>query len=383
MEELVGQGADTVLLGPRNLQSLAEKLGTRFTPYEAESTLDYDWSRPEGRDKHGLGPENGDDWFHRRVLAEFAEVDRAARTFRPDVIVTDSFVVGAGLAAEKLGVPWVSYVHYLFDESADTDAMYRVWWERPGTPDLDAYCAWWDGIRAAVGLDAEPRRREEAPWFRMSPQSTFLLGHPHLRRGHRPLPDFVSRTSLRPWDERGHTEASTAIAATASPRPRVLLANSSAWQEDFDLVLATLDGLRDLDVEVLATVSAAHPLPDTPPSNATVMGYHSHTEVMPSVDAVVTTSGYGIASKALWFGKPLVTVPHARDQHYVADAVEKAGCGISLTWPPEPDAVRSAVQGVLSSDSLSGQVSRLSGPMPGFASAGDVAADIISRAGRS
>lgn len=373
-------GTDIMLLGLRSLKPLADTLTTRFSAYE--SSISYDWSRADQRDQHGLGPVGGGgDWFHERVAAEYAEVERAVRWFRPDVLLVDSFVIGAGLAAEHLGVPWTSYVHYLFDESAETDAMHRVWWETAGTPEIEAYTGWWDGVRAVVGLGRELRSRCEAPWFRMSPHRTFLLGHPYLRRGTRPLPHFVTRTSLPPWDEPAPT-AESAAADAISSGSRVLVANSSAWQEDVDLVHACLDGLANLDVEVLVTVSAEHTLGTEYPRNAKVLGYHPHTELLRSVDAVVTTAGYGITSKALWFGKPLVTVPRARDQHYVAAAAESAGCALTVDWPPKPDAVATAVDAVLTSPKVKEQARRLSGPMRDFLSASDVAHRVLSLARR-
>lgn len=369
-------GADITLLGLPDLEPLADTLGTRFAAYE--SGISYDWSKPEGRDQHGLGPANDAGWFNHRVADEYSEIERASRMFRPDVLLVDSFVIGAGLAAESLGIPRASYVHYLFDESAEIDAMHRIWWEQEGESEIRAYSAWWDGVRMAVGLGPEPRGQQEAPWFRMSPECTFLLGHPHLRRGARRLPHFVMRTSLPPWDEPVGLPGTARAAPASRQRPRVLVANSSAWQDDADLVSACLAGLGDAEVEIVVTVSADHSSKAEPPANAIVLGYWPHTELLPSVDAVVTTAGYGLSTKALWFGKPLITVPRARDQHYVAAAVEENGCGISVAWPPRPDAVASAVKAVLASPAIQERARRLSGPMPGFPSARDVAAAVIS-----
>jgi UDP:flavonoid glycosyltransferase YjiC (YdhE family) len=370
-------GSDIMLLGLPGMQSFADAFGVGFTAYE--SGISYDWSKPAERDRHGLGPDHGADWFHQRVAAEFAEVERMTRRFQPDILLVDSFVIGGGLAAESLGIPWASYVHYLFDESAETDAMHRIWWERKDGPELDAYSSWWDEIREGVGLGPEMRGRQEAPWFRMSPRFTFLLGHPYLRRGSRALPRFVTRTSVHPWDEPSQSP-DTPIASTSSrQRPRILVANSSAWQDDVDLVHAALEGLPD--AEVIVTVSAEHSLDIEPSENATILRYWPHTDILPSVDAVLTTGGYGIASKALWFGKPLIAVPHARDQHYVAEAVAEAGCGLTVAWPPKPAAVAEAVTNVLSSEAIKDQAQRFSGPVPGFPSAADVASTIISMAG--
>lgn len=372
-------GAEVTLLGLPRMRGLADALGVEFSPYR--SGITYDWSKPDGRDRHGLGPGQGSDWFHRRVADEFAEVERLVQSLRPDVLLVDSFVVGGGLAAESLATPWASYVHYLFDESAETDAMHRVWWEDGDSAELDAYRAWWDEVRAGVGLGPETRDRREAPWYRMSPQYTFMLGHPRLRRGDRELPAFVTRTSVRPWDEPAPPDGAPHRGADdRGGRPRVLVANSSAWQDDADLVRAALEGLPD--AEVVVTVSAEHALDVEPAGNATVLPYWPHTDLLPSVDAVLTTAGYGIVSKALWFGKPVVAVPHARDQHYVAEAVAAAGCGAAVPWPPKPDTVAEAVSGVLASPAVADRVARLSGPMAGFPSADDVASSVLALAKR-
>ncbi|MEU3017319.1 nucleotide disphospho-sugar-binding domain-containing protein [Nocardiopsis sp. NPDC007018] len=381
VQELRRRGKDVLLLGPSGLEHLARTLGVGFRPYT--SGISYDWSERGKSDGHALGPQAlGRSWFSERVRAEFLEVERAASSFGPSVLLADSFVVGAGLAAECQNIAWASYVHYLFDEGAEVDAMHRIWWEGP-EPEHEAYRRWWDDLRGCVSMGPETRPPQDSPWLRMSPHLTFLLGHPLLRRGPSEPPRYVARTSFPPWDETETDVAPPARPIRTPRRPRVLVANSSAWQNDLALVRATLSALADQDVDVVATVAAKHDLGADVPSNAVISGYTSHTLLLPHVDVVVSTAGYGLVSKALWWGRPLVLAPRGRDQHYVAEAVSRAGCGVQVPWPPDPCDLGGAVEAAIGSTRARERAGRLSGPVPGYASPRRAADMLLDLAGRS
>jgi UDP:flavonoid glycosyltransferase YjiC (YdhE family) len=372
IQELRACGADVAALGPSRLSGLVDAVGARLL----DSAIDFDWSSPGRCDRHQFGPAAGREWLTDRVIAEYAETSEACQAFRPDVLLIDSFVIGASLFAESAGAARASYVHYLFDQGAHVDAMHRVWWESLG-PEPDGYFRWWNLLRQAVGLGAETRPAVDAPWYRMSPQRTFLLGHPHLRRGDRVLPPYVTRTSLPPWDEPGG--AASGLLPPSRQRPVVLLANSSAWQDDIALVRATLDGLADEKVTVVATISAEHPCDFDVPANAAVHGYTPHTSLLPFTDIVVSTAGYGLVTKALWHGVPLVVAPRGRDQSYVAEAAARLGSGTQLPWPPEPAAVRAAVATAL--DGMNRPARQVAGPVPGYPGTVEVAQAIAELAG--
>ena len=380
VQELRRRGKEILLLGPDGLEPLAKTLGVGFRPYASD--ISYDWSDRGRSDEHAMGPRAlGRAWFRERVRAEFLEVEGAVSSFDPSVLLADSFVVGAGLAAEFRNISWASYVHYLFDEGAEVDAMYRIWWEGPGAGN-EPYLRWWDELRGSAGVGPETRPPRDVPWLRMSPHLTFLLGHPLLRQGQRELPHYVARTSFPPWDEPGTGVGLGEWPSRAPRRPRVLVANSSAWQDDFALVRETLSALADQDVDVIATVAAEHDLDTEVPSNAVMSGYTSHTSLLPYVDAVVSTAGYGLVSKALWWGRPLVLAPRGRDQHYVADAVSRAGCGVRISWPPDPDELRRAVEEAIGSARTRERARRLSGPIPGHAGprrAAEMLLDLVRR----
>lgn len=369
---LRGAGAEIMLLGLEELRRFAELLDIDFRPYQ--TSIWYDWSRPDGLDRHGLGPAGDPDWFNARTSAEIADILSVTESFAPDLLLADSFVTGAGLAAELIGVPWASYVHYLFDESAVVDAMHRIWWQDDSHSQVDAYCHWWNSVRRVAGLPDESRARNEAPWYRMSPHRTFLLGHPHLRRGTRPLPAYVSRTSIPPWDE---PRSEPWEANPSSRRASVLVSNSATWQNDVGLVTATLEGLAGSEIDVYATIAAEHPVPSSIPSNARVYHYVQHSSILPNVDAVICASGYGLVSRALWNGLPVVLSPGRADQPYVADAVIQAGCGTRISNAPTASEVAAAVTRVLTDPSIRGRARELAGPQAGFADSAACAQMVI------
>jgi UDP:flavonoid glycosyltransferase YjiC (YdhE family) len=362
-------GAEILLLGLEELRRFAELLDIGFRPYH--TSIRYDWSRPNGLDRHGLGPSVDPAWFNTRVSAEIADILSATENFAPDVLLADSFVTGAGLAAELVDLPWASYVHYLFDESATVDAMHRVWWQSNAHSEADAYCLWWNSVRRVAGLPDETRARSEAPWYRMSSHRTFLLGHPHLRRGTLPLPAYVSRTSIPPWDE-PQPEPWVPIDPVAR-RTAVLVSNSATWQNDVGLITATLDGLAESEVDVYATIAADHPLPSSIPANARVHRYMQHSSILPNVDAVICASGYGLVSRALWNGLPVILSPGRADQPYVAEAVVQAGCGTRISSPPTATEVAAAVTRVLTNPSIRSRALELAGPQSDFAGADECA----------
>jgi UDP:flavonoid glycosyltransferase YjiC (YdhE family) len=162
----------------------------------------------------------------------------------------------------------------------------------------------------------------------------------------------------------------------------LLVANSSAWQEDSALLDAAFEALGSADLDVVATVAAEHHFGATLPPNVRVCGFVPHGRLLPQVDAVVTTGGFGLVTKSLWCGLPVVVAPFARDQPYVAAAVADAGCGIDIGWPPTAAAVAGAVRTVLTSPDLRERACRMAGPVAGHPGPSQVAARVLALGAR-
>jgi MGT family glycosyltransferase len=97
--------------------------------------------------------------------------------------------------------------------------------------------------------------------------------------------------------------------------PLVLVAMSSVFQHQTDLLRRVAEALGELPVRgVLTTGRAVDPAEVPAPANVRVVRAAPHRAVLPEAAAVVTHAGHGTVLKALAAGVPLVCVPMGRDQ---------------------------------------------------------------------
>jgi UDP:flavonoid glycosyltransferase YjiC (YdhE family) len=118
-----------------------------------------------------------------------------------------------------------------------------------------------------------------------------------------------------------------------------------------DLLLPTLRGLAGHDdLHVVATTGRPvdHELRQQIPDNAYVTDFLPYSELLPTVDVMVTNGGYGGVHHALLHGVPLVVAGGTADKPEIAARVANAGAGVDLgAARPTAAAVADAVQHVL------------------------------------
>jgi UDP:flavonoid glycosyltransferase YjiC (YdhE family) len=115
----------------------------------------------------------------------------------------------------------------------------------------------------------------------------------------------------------------------AGPGPRVLVAPSTAQDQDQTLLRAALHGLADRRLRVLAVQRRGTTgLPA--PENARVVEWVSYEEAMPRADVVVCHAGHGTLATALAWGAPVATVPAAGDMAENGARAQWAGAGLNL-----------------------------------------------------
>jgi UDP:flavonoid glycosyltransferase YjiC (YdhE family) len=73
-----------------------------------------------------------------------------------------------------------------------------------------------------------------------------------------------------------------------------------------------------------------------------------HNAVMPQASLVVTHGGHGTVSRALVHRKPLIVVPHGRDQNDNAARVSARGAGLVLDAQSSAEEFSAAIRQVLS-----------------------------------
>jgi MGT family glycosyltransferase len=319
---LVQHGHDVRVIGPEDLRSRFERAGARFRPFQR--------AQPPHMKEAGVSEDNllGLTRFMsgRRLAEDVLEELGAEPT---DLVVTDAFLSAGLAAAEKAGVPAVPLVHVLYAPTVDGPLATQ-----------------WDATRAMV---ESTRRRLEIP--EVDPALPLMAGL------WAPCP-LVLACAPQAFDLPSEHLPSNARYVgpildqpTVSPRQpgqgRVLVSFSTTAMGQRDVIQRTLDALADVDVEVVCTLGGI-PVEDlSPPSNASVSDWISHSEVLPRTDVVVTHAGLSTVMTSLASGVPMVCMPMGRDQPLNAQRVATLGLGIELSPEATADAIRQAVLGVL------------------------------------
>jgi UDP:flavonoid glycosyltransferase YjiC (YdhE family) len=269
-----------------------------------------------------------------------ATVPRALELYerwKPDVLVYDEMDYGGMVAAELLALP---YATVLVNASGSMV-----------TPAVVAEPL--DELRAEHGLPPDPTARMLTRHLVLSPFP------PSLRDPDFPLPDGA--VSFR---------AITATPPAAPPwpvarpgAPTVYFTLGTEFNvESGDLFARVLAGLRELPVNVVATVGS-----DIDPEELGAQPEHVHVArfipqalVLPHCDAIVSHGGSGSVLGALAHGLPQVLIPMGADQPLNAARCEELG--LALTLDPvraTPEQVRDAVATVLAEPSYRDAAARL------------------------
>jgi UDP:flavonoid glycosyltransferase YjiC (YdhE family) len=274
--------------------------------------------------------------------------------FAPDLMLHPSVDLAAPLVAAALGVPSLTYGTGLPLEPELLAVMAR-WvaplWRRHGiTPDQHG------GVYRGGYLDPLPPSLRPAPPLptpEVHPIRPYLPGD-----GREPLPSLLGRR----------------------PAVYVSLGTVPIFNRP-EMFAPVLDGLADLNVEVVVTVgrdndpTALGAQPDT----VHVERWLSLAALLPRCAAVVCHAGAGTTLAALATGLPLVLLPRGADQFPTASAVHRAGAGLVITpGQLSPSAVGAAAHTVLTDPSFRRAAIGLRAEIQAMPSAEDVAAELAT-----
>jgi UDP:flavonoid glycosyltransferase YjiC (YdhE family) len=144
------------------------------------------------------------------------------------------------------------------------------------------------------------------------------------------------------------------VRTTAGPdRHRVLLSFSTTVMDGQpELVQRAVDAAAGAGLRATLTLGRATPASalSVPPTLA-VTDWDDHDALLARCKAVVTHGGLGTTLRALAHGLPLVVLPLGRDQAFNAARVTELGAGIALGAGADTEAIRHALQRVLSEPS--------------------------------
>jgi UDP:flavonoid glycosyltransferase YjiC (YdhE family) len=267
------------------------------------------------------------------VVRAVEETAPAIRDFHPDAAVNDVLTLAPALAAEREGVPLATLVPHFYPPTGHGLPPYGLGAMAARTPLGRAF---WRATARQMSIGVERGRRElnetrrrvglpalERHYGGISQCLCIVGTFPQLEYP-RTWPDGVHVTGPLVWQPPGG-EAEW----PAGPGPRVLVAPSTAQDQDQTLLRAALHGLADRPLRVLAVQRRGTTgLPA--PGNARVVEWVSYEEAMPRADVVVCHAGHGTLATALAWGAPVVTVPAAGDMAENGARAQWAGAGLNL-----------------------------------------------------
>lgn len=273
--------------------------------------------------------------FYEAVLYATRDTLPLVRELRPDVVVHDILTLAPSLCAELQSIPCATLVPHVFPESAPGLPIYSFGASIPRTALGRAF---WDRAHLPIRLGLQSgrlalnRTREQ-------------VGLPPLQRVHGGTSDRLALVATFPqleyprvWPEHVHTVGplmweppAREVELPAGDAPLVLVAPSTSQDPEHRLLHASLEGLSDAPVRVIATYNRRLPSRALAvPDNARVVDWLSYSRTLPHCQAILCHAGHGTLVRALAAGVPVVACPIAGDMNENAARLAWAGAGLRL-----------------------------------------------------
>ncbi|MFJ1563642.1 glycosyltransferase [Streptomyces erythrochromogenes] len=323
--ELAARGHEIAWTGPAGALTRLLPARARILPAGEEAGGAYTELHERWRNLRGVGALR---FLWEEALVPLARamvpgVERAVRTFGPDVVVADQQALAGPLVARRLGVPWAT--------SASTSAeLTRPFADFPKVGEWVAGQI--AGLLAEFGAGREPRAGEAQGWDpRFSERLVLVFSTPELVGtadefpAHHAYvgPAFGARPAAPgfPWQR------------LDPGRRRVLVSlgtlNQEAGARFYEAVLGAAERLAEEVQLVLAAPAAAV---GEVPDHVLLQESVPQLELLPHLDAVVCHAGHNTVCETLAHGLPLVVAPIRDDQPIVARQVVEAGAGVRVRF---------------------------------------------------
>jgi UDP:flavonoid glycosyltransferase YjiC (YdhE family) len=259
--------------------------------------------------------------------AMLGDLEPLVRSWRPDVVLHDTWEFAGPIAAASAGIPSICQTLGLrFDDrilDSVADAVAPLWRQRGLEPDPAA------GLYRSLCLDITP------PSFqRYESARNRSVIYPLRPITEPPVPGEL----LSAWIEHRREV------------PLVYMTLGTNTNSDVSMFRSVIDGLDELDVDVLITIGFGKDpsLIGSLPRNVHVENYVPQSLLLPHCSVVICHGGPGTTLSSLARGLPLLILPQGADQYVIGDLVLAAGAGLLLA-PADvtPSAVRANVLALL------------------------------------
>ena len=311
-----------------------------------------------------------------------------------DVIVADNLSLGARLASERTGSPWVTVaIVPLAIPSRELpppslgippargpagrlrDAALRRLLPLATRGMRSAYLE----QRELCGLPVAERSFDDA-WY--SPDLVCASGVPELEYPRSDLPGQVVFVGALTTPPRATGELPAWWSEVVEPAASVVHVTQGTLNVDpHDLIEPAMGALGRQDVTLVVTTGRAD-APDLPfpvPPNARVAGLLPYGELLPSVDVMITNGGWGGVLAGLAHGIPLVIAGGDLDKPEIAARVAWAGAGVNLrTGTPSARRVLEGWRRVASTPSYRENARRIAASLAGHDGPAEVVAHTMA-----
>lgn len=267
--------------------------------------------------------------FARRLARQRADAILAlSAEWQPDLIVCDEIDFGAMIAAERLGLPYASVLVIAAGSFVRKEVVGEALSE----------------LRDEHGLPPDPDLAMLSRYLVISPFP------PSYRDPAFPLP--ATAHNIRPHIfDAVHNNIAPPWTMHLNNTPTIYFTLGTVFNvESGDLFERVLAGLRDMPINIIATVGREiDPAEFGPqPANIMIKQYMPQSAILPHCDLVVSHGGSGSVIGALAHGLPMVLIPMGADQPLNAMRCEALGVARALdAVEATPETVREAVSIVL------------------------------------
>jgi MGT family glycosyltransferase len=166
------------------------------------------------------------------------------------------------------------------------------------------------------------------------------------------LPPSVRYVGPCVWNKPHQSEQAGWLTRLPRHQPWVHVSEGTVQVGEPVILQAAAQGLANLPMQVIMTTGGNQDPAEldlgSPASNVYIVRWISHKELLPCIDALVTTGGAGTVLSALKAGVPMVVVPTEWDKLENAQRVVEVGAGLRLApHRCTPEQLRGAVEQVL------------------------------------
>ena len=173
------------------------------------------------------------------------------------------------------------------------------------------------------------------------------------------LPDGVRYVGPQ-LDEPGWAEPWVSPWPAADGLPLVLVSFSTTFQNHAPVLQRVIDALATLPANAVVTLGGSiRPEALKPAPNVRIVDSAPHDAVMAQAALVVTHGGHGTVARALRHSRPMLVLPHGRDQGDNAVRVTERGAGLALPPSASVADIRSALSRLLSESEFTDAARRL------------------------